>query len=97
MNLLIGNASGTAVTATLLFGDQQASLPTPFGGSLLNNAVVPIGLGTLAPGGASVSLGLPNRSAFCGAELYCQLIHIDPGASAGIAFSRGLRLVLGQQ
>ena len=33
----------------------------------------------------------------CGRTFYCQLIQADPGASRGVAFSRGLELILGSR
>ncbi len=95
VNILLGNASGVSASACLLFGDQQTNTPTPLDGALLTNPVVPVHIPALAPGGASYPLDIPDNSTLCGIELYGQLIHVDNGASAGIAFSRGLRFIFG--
>ena len=89
VNVLMGNVSGTTAAACLLFGDQQTTTSTPFGGTLLANAVVVQSIPALAPTGGSFALTVPNLSILCGVEIYSQLIHGDTGASAGIAFSPG--------
>lgn len=96
VDLLLGNTAAAPAAAVLLFGDEQAAFPTPFGGTLLNNAVVPVSIPSLAIGGQSTPLSIPDQSALCGVELYAQLIQFDAGASAGVAFSRGLRMIIGE-
>ncbi len=95
VGIQVGNSLGAPTPAVLLFGGTQLEIPTPFGGSLLNEATVPVNLPALAAGGDTVALDLPANGALCGISLYCQSIQFDAGASAGLAFSRGLRFILG--
>jgi hypothetical protein len=91
----------TSVRATpefgvLVLGIAAANTPTPFGGSLL---VAP--LATAAqfvpanPGVSTYSLAVPNNPGLIGLGIFAQFGHMDSTAAAGIAFSRGLQLVVG--
>lgn len=95
INILLGNASGASSVAGLFLGHQQTTTTTPFGGTLLVNLTVTVPVPALTPGGGSIPLRVPNASTLCGLEIYGQLLHADPAASAGLAFSRGLRIAFG--
>lgn len=91
--LSIGNAAQVATPACLLIGTRQGNLATAFGGRQLVDAI------TLEIGFALTSQGTSTRffvpSAACGTTLFAQLVHLDPTASHGVAFSSGLRIDFG--
>jgi hypothetical protein len=95
VNILLGNASGSTAVAGLLFGNEQTSTATALGGTLLTNLLVPLAVPPLSVGGGSTPLAVPNDGSLCGAVVYVQLLHQDAAASAGVAFSRGLRIAVG--
>ncbi|MBK8978481.1 MAG: hypothetical protein IPM29_21495 [Planctomycetes bacterium] len=92
--LLLGNSSGQPTQAALLAGFVAVSLPTPFGGALLVQPVASFTV-QLAAGGASFPVAIPSDPALCGGSVLFQALQFDAGASASIAFSAGLELVLG--
>ncbi|MFO0983634.1 MAG: hypothetical protein U1E76_18215 [Planctomycetota bacterium] len=88
----IRNSRGTNTQAVILAGAAPASLPTKMGGVVLvfPQVIVPI---ALPAAGAQVTANVPAD--LCGVSLYLQVLEIDPGASVGVSFSRGLCLTLG--
>jgi hypothetical protein len=94
ITLDLGNSRGTNTVAALFLGLAPTDQPTDYDGHVL---VVPssIHLLTLPSAGLSLSGGLPCDGFFCGASIYLQALEIDPGASQGVSFTRGLRLVVG--
>lgn len=94
IGIVVGNSAGIATHGSLLLGVQQASLPTPFGGTLLlaPNANLGIDLGI---GGVSVPFRVPSDPTLCGAQVFLQSLQVDSGASHQVSFSRGLVLDLG--
>jgi hypothetical protein len=79
-----------ARAASARFPDQ----PTVYDGHLL---VVPANvlLFTLPPGGLVIPGALPCDGALCGSAILLQALEADPGASRGVSFTPGLRLILG--
>jgi hypothetical protein len=51
---------------------------------------------TLPANGMSLPSCVPCDGALCGLGVYMQAWEVDPGASLGISFTRGLKLLLGQ-
>ncbi len=94
IGLQLGNAARAAAPDALFLGLAQDRAATPFGGTLLVQPMFSVTL-LLPIGGATLPLQLPNDPASCGVGVYLQHLHLDAGASAGLAFSRGLELVLG--
>lgn len=94
IDLLVGNALGSATAGALLFGPEAVSIPSGLGGDLLVLPAISISL-AIPSAGASVPLAVPNDPFFCGGLLYLQALHLDGGASQGIAFTPGLELVGG--
>lgn len=94
IDLLVGNSTAATVPALLLVGTARASLPTPFGGTLLVQIAVQLPL-TVPAAGAVVPLALPDLPSLCGDFFDLQAVLADPGASHGVAFTRGLELVVG--
>jgi len=96
ITLDLANSLGASTAAGLLIGLAQTDQPTVYNGHLL---VVPLNIRLLSLPGAGLPLAgpLPCDSTFCGRSVYLQALELDPGASQGISFTRGLRLVLGSQ
>ncbi len=95
VDLQIGNKSGAPAPSCLLVGFGMTSMPSLFGGTVLVEVDGMVSLGDVPPAGMSEPWTIANDSALCGMELYTQLIQLDAGASDGVAFSAGLRLVIG--
>ncbi|MFT4511529.1 MAG: hypothetical protein ACI91B_000209 [Planctomycetota bacterium] len=80
----------------LVLGTAVANATTPFGGTLLATPNVLIThVVPAAPASGTEPFMIPNNGGLVGFELFAQFAHLDPTASAGFAFSRGLRLRLG--
>jgi hypothetical protein len=95
LTLNLGNSRGASTQAALFLGLAAADIPTKQGGHLL---VLPgtVILMTLPASGLSLPSCVPCDGALCGLGVYMQAWEVDPGASLGIAFTRGLKLLLGQ-
>ncbi|MBK8975800.1 MAG: hypothetical protein IPM29_07725 [Planctomycetes bacterium] len=94
IDVAVDNTAGVATVAGLLASLEPARLSVGFGGVLLVHQ--PEALTILLPiGGGAFHIPVPNVPALTGVVLHTQSIQIDPGARHGIAFSAGLRLVLG--
>lgn len=92
-DLTIGNPSGSTTTLFLFAGLDDAWLPVRDGVLLLAPLELhAIGMG---PGGVALPISLPADASWCGADVRFQGLVLDPGASKGIAFTRGLRATLG--
>lgn len=93
--ITLGNAAATATSGLLAVGSAAATLPTPWGGTLLvvPTATVPL---VLPPSGISVAFRIPSVTRFCGADVFAQGFHLDGAASRGVAETAGLRLRLGR-
>jgi hypothetical protein len=93
-NLELGSSSGLTSAGAIFFGVQTANAPTPWGGTA---HVVPLtSVGLAVPGiGGAIAFPIPANPLLCGFELYAQGIVLDNAASHGLAFTPGLRLVLG--
>ncbi|MEQ8764060.1 MAG: hypothetical protein RL885_09040 [Planctomycetota bacterium] len=95
VSLQVSNPLGAATPATVLIGLQPDATVTRWGGTLLVKPVWTIG--TLAPGGGlSLPFALPNDDALCGRSLFLQTVLIDPFASKGLAFTKGIQATLGR-
>jgi hypothetical protein len=91
----LSNSAGVATSAVVLVGFVEADLPTVFGGHVLvlPYAAFPV---SLPAAGATLHASLPCNSDLCGLSVFLQAFEVDPGASRGVAFSSGMRLLLGQ-
>jgi hypothetical protein len=94
ITLEVGNSSKGATIGLLLFGFQQATIPTGKGGDLLLVPVLffPV---WIPVGGATAIGSIPDDEALCGVKGYAQAIELDPGAARGVSFTQGLELVFG--
>jgi hypothetical protein len=89
------NSRGSATLGVLFTGFSQGQVPTNWGGTILvsppwflNTLIVPAG-------GAHLPVEIFCDSALCGLSAYLQALEMDPGASQGISFTRGLQLTIG--
>jgi hypothetical protein len=77
-----------------LLGTARASVPTPFGGHATRT-----GRGNggdhVPANGVQMPLLVPDVPSLCGTTFQVQAALGDPGASHGVAFTRGLELGLG--
>jgi hypothetical protein len=94
VDVLVGNTTTSTLPAVLLLGTARASVPTPFGGTLLVQILAQLPLAVPA-GGLPVPFAIPDHSSLCGSTVTLQAALADPGASHGIAFTRGLEFGLG--
>ncbi|MBK8096019.1 MAG: hypothetical protein IPK26_02875 [Planctomycetes bacterium] len=86
----------SAELAVVVLGFASASLPTPFGGTLLVQPATTAVLAAPAmPTSFALPLVIPTAGTFVGMHLFAQFAHSDPTASVGFAFSRGLELIVG--
>jgi hypothetical protein len=94
ITLDLGNSLGANTLAALFLGLMPTDQPTGYDGHLL---VIPsnIVLFTLPGAGLSIPSTVPCNPVLCGQSIYLQGLELDPGASQGVAFTRGLRLVFG--
>lgn len=95
IGIQVGSSSTTPTTGALLMGFAPLSQQTPFGGTLLVQAIADVTLPGLPPGGTTVPLAVPSDPMLCGQSVFFQSLVLDGGASHAIAFSAGLELVLG--
>ena len=93
----VGNAKGMDTIGCILVSGAPAATPTEYGGTLLVSLPEDYALSAhpLGPAGATMTYAIPNDITLHGMDLFAQLFHEDPGATHGIAFSRGLRLTHG--
>lgn len=93
--LSVGNSRGSATPAIMLVGPSETEVPTIYGGELLVLFSVVFPLSLPSPG-AALPVTLPCDSALVGASGYLQVLEVDPGASKGVSFTAGLKLLLGR-
>ncbi|MCB9914584.1 MAG: hypothetical protein H6828_05475 [Planctomycetes bacterium] len=91
----LGSSATSVQTAFVLSSTRPDYQPTPWGGVFLvkdfGTRVIQIG-----PQGMNRVMHIPNSPALIGQNIVLQLVVLDPGASNGYAFSKGLRLTLGE-
>ena len=89
------NSLGVQTQAFLLIGSDNIISGTPFGGLL---AVVPSAVVSvkLPAGENQFTAQVPQDESLCGRLVFLQALEIDPGASHGVSFTRGLALMFGK-
>jgi hypothetical protein len=94
ITLDLGNSLGVKTPAGLFIGALPADQPTLYDGHLL---LVPLTIFLVQLPGAGLGIpgDMPCDGTLCGRSIYLQALELDPGASQGVSFTRGLRLVLG--
>jgi hypothetical protein len=89
------SSTAGAAPAFVLLGDLSGYQPTVWGGVALVKEPLLVPL-VIPAGGFSFPYAVPSDTSWIGQSQVLQLVVADPGASAGLAFSPGLRLVFGQ-
>jgi hypothetical protein len=94
-NLVVGNSKAGTTIGAIVLGGSAVSLPSGFGGTILAD---PSASSTfvLTAAQQSFPFTVARSPASCGATYYLQVVELDPGASHGVSFSRGLQLVFGR-
>jgi hypothetical protein len=94
ITVTISNSLGANTPGLVLIGLAEASVGTNKGGTLL---VVPLLFVPLLvhAAGEPLSGTLPNDPALCGVAVDLQTLELDAGASNGVSFTPGLKLLLG--
>ncbi|MEZ5966985.1 MAG: Ig-like domain-containing protein [Planctomycetota bacterium] len=94
ITLDIQNTSGSNSAGVLVMSTERANLVTPFGGALMTEPAITVAV-PMPASGLSLPLAVPNSPAMIGLQVCSQSIQADAGAHFGLAFSRGLSMVLG--
>jgi hypothetical protein len=94
VDLLVSNVAGVPVPGLLLIGVERLVIPSGFGGDLQTLPWITSSF-ALPVSGAAVPFYVPLDPLLCGAVLYLQALHLDGGATYGIAFTPGLELAGG--
>ncbi len=95
IDLKITNSRGRiSTTGYLLVGLEAVSLPTSLDGTLL---VLPISILTvqISSSGLTLPVTVPCDNNLSHLPVFLQVLEFDPGASKGMSFTAGLKLVLG--
>lgn len=92
----VGNSSGQATPCLLLLGTQAASSPLAgYGGNILVGYPTVLSIAALPPAGTGLPVAVPAAPWLSGWGFTMQSLVFDAGAaSGGVAFSRGLALIL---
>ena len=93
----LSNATFEVVPGMVVLGFAPAAADLSPLGIQTKLLVVPVATPALllGPNGGSTPCPIPNDPLLCGAEVFGQGLHFDPGAVGTIAFSRGVRLLVG--
>ncbi|MEZ5977879.1 MAG: hypothetical protein R3F34_06655 [Planctomycetota bacterium] len=95
--LRVSNAAGSVQGGCIVYGVAPSALDLGVGVLLVDPHFVAVDeLHPLPVEGATVSHVLPDLPQLEGLSLYAQFVHFDPGAPTFYAWSRGLRLGLGE-
>jgi hypothetical protein len=90
----LANSYGQPTLGLFVVGYARASIPTRFGGDLLVAPVLIVPI-TFSYGSDSFGGTIPGDFKWCGFTIDLQGIEADPGAVAGVSFSQGLELTIG--
>jgi hypothetical protein len=88
------NSLQSATAGFVLVGFAPASIPTHWGGTLLVDWFMILGV-PLAPSGVSLPVTIPRDPDLCGASAYLQVVELDAGATSGLSFTPGLQFAFG--
>jgi hypothetical protein len=94
LKLDLDNSRGASTAGLLFLGLASGSTQTGKGGTLLVDSFELIPLSVPATG-LTLSGQVPDDPSLYGFELFLQVIEVDPGASKGLSFTRGLELFFG--
>lgn len=91
----LGNSAGVATLGLLLASTERAALPTSWGGVLYSEVLLQLVL-PIGAGGELIDFDVPDDPTLTGLNEHVQVLELDQGARFGMAFTRGLRLTLGE-
>jgi subtilisin-like proprotein convertase family protein len=96
LEITVGTSSAVQAEAVLVAGVQPSALPLK-GGTLLVDplVIVPFHIPPLPAWLTHFEAQIPGNTALCGASVYLQVLHEDPGAPHGVALSQGLQITFG--
>jgi hypothetical protein len=94
LTVTTSNSRGVDTPGVVLIGLAEANLITSKGGTLLVDPLLFVPL-LIHASGEGLSGTLPNDPALCEVEVDVQALELDPGASNGLSFTAGLKLLLG--
>ncbi|MBL8843552.1 MAG: PD40 domain-containing protein [Planctomycetes bacterium] len=95
IDLVIGNSLGAPTLGVVLWGITQISVPTSLGGTLLVDPLGSFSL-TVNKNGSTITESVPYDCTLAGFTLDVQVLEVDPGASKGVSFTKGLELIVGR-
>lgn len=90
----VANNTGAQALMLLVFGLQPVSVPTPVIGTLLVDPLLTIFAAPLPPA-LIEPIVIPDVLELAGAHAYLQALILDAGATAGVAFTRGIDARIG--
>jgi Tol biopolymer transport system component len=94
LTVTISNSLGVNTPGLVLIGLAEASVVTGKGGTLLVAPLLFVPL-LIHAAGEGLSGTLPSDPALCGVAVDLQALELDAGASKGMSFTAGLKLLLG--
>jgi hypothetical protein len=95
VTITLSNSLGAATDGLIVLGFTEANVPTSKDGVILVQPLYFLLDVVPAAGLDMVGTLPPYDPALCGLEIDVQGIELDPGASKGLSFSPGLKLILG--
>ena len=95
IDLVIGNSLGAPTLGVVLWGITPISAPTSLGGTLLVDPLGSFSL-TVSQNGSTITESVPYDCTLAGFTLVVQVLEVDPGASKGVSFTKGLELIVGR-
>lgn len=95
LRLDLDNSSGAASAFVMLLSGEPADRSTPFGGQILVQPAVILGL-ALPAAGSKLLWQIPNQPSLLGSGLLLQAVQYDPSARFLFSFTPGLELRMGR-
>ncbi len=95
IDIQMGNASGTDANSCFVYGFDDTPMMSGFGGMWMVDVIGIVPFHPIPAGGLNEPYAVPDLIELCGVEMFAQLVQADPGASQGVSFSEGLRVVFG--
>ena len=90
----LDNSLGSPTQGLMFVGLEPSQSPTIWEGTLLVSPSILLPL-SIPGGGLTIGADLSSSRFSCGSEIYLQALQWDPGATRGVAFTRGLMLAIG--
>jgi hypothetical protein len=94
LTITVSNSLGVDTPGLVLIGLNEANVLTGKGGTLLVNPLLFVPA-LIHAAGEGLSGSIPNDPTLCGVAVDLQALELDAGASNGMSFTSGLKLLLG--